>query len=701
MKPLKNAKRGEFPPLAVFDIEATEWVNVQIVCHVDEYGNRVSFTDIKSYLEWLMEHFEGDAVWSHFGSGYDNRFLVDEVARWEGSSYKAIMSGGLPIIFIVQNEAYTVPSKKNGHPRERQIRLLDSFRLLPTSLANIGKSIGQLKQEVDRSRIEKLTPEQVADYCFSDCDILLKGMQTFRDTIVAEGGIYSPTSASIASNFIRADPNIDWKRFFEPSSNYQRYSGESFELMLPHSEPGMIQADEFAESAYYGGRCEVFSRGHFDGPLYYYDIASAYPWAMRQKLPFYFLGFKPGASMDEPGELEKILKHHGVSDAYVTIPRGTFEIPPLPVRSDSGKVVFAEGRFHGRWANAELWALYKRGRDKGVRIDVSCWASYTGVAFAKPFVDRIYALRKQAKSAGDEGLSMIYKILLNSCYGKLAQQLEQSCFVFGDAWEFLRQTAEEDGRLRPCPLPGVSEIVEETAGPFRHVAAGAYVTALARLKLLEGMERAVRAGARLYYCDTDSIIIDKPIRGWGGSKDLGSWELEHTFASAEFLCPKVYRAVTDDGALVLKAKGTSLKSQLEPSEPKAAHDHERLMRWAVYARDISPWAAKLCAGLSEGEMRHYGRVQAGLLGWRSGVRLGNVEPQVSLLDRMARNEDTKRSHHSGMSDPLYLEGDGEGEAAYLDVRTLDAESLLELELAEHYDENTRLRIIASEPEIFT
>lgn len=700
MKPLKTKKQKEFPPIAVFDIEATDWVNVRVVCHVDEYGNRVSFPSVEEYLTWLFENFQGDAVWSHFGSGYDNRFIVDVVQQWEGSSYKAIMSGGLPIIFIVQNERYTVPSAKNGEPRERQIRLLDSFRLLPTSLANIGKSIGHEKMDVDRARIEKLTPQEVADYCFDDCDILLKGMQTFRDTIEGEGGHYSPTSASIASGFIRADPSIDWKRFFEPSSNYKRYSGESFELMEPYSKPGMIQADEFSESAYYGGRCEVFRRGCFEGPLYYYDIASAYPWAMTQKLPFYFLGMEPGARWEDKAALEKILKHPGISDAYVYIPKGTFMIPPLPVRSDSGKVVFAEGRFHGRWTNAELWALYKRGKGRGLRIDISCWANYTGVAFAKPFVDRFYGLRRQAKEAGDEGLSMIYKILLNSCYGKLAQQLEQSCFVFGDAWEFLRRSAEEDGRLRPCPLPGVSEIVEDTAGPFRHVAAGAYVTALARLKLLEGMETALKAGARIYYCDTDSIVIDKKVPGWGGSTELGSWELEDVFATAEFLCPKVYRATTEDGGVVLKAKGTSLKSQLEPSAPKSEHNRERLLRWAVYARDISRWAAQQCAGLTEAQMHYYGRVQAGLLGWRSGVRQGDVAPQVSLLDRSARNEDSKRDHRDdGLSAPLYLTGEGVGEASYLDVRTLDAESLLEMELSE-YDDTTRLRLIAAEPALY-
>lgn len=697
MKPLKESQSSEFPPLAVFDIESTDWVNVKLICHLDEYGNRLSFTTVKDYLHWLLTDFEGDVVWSHFGSGYDNRFLIEEVQKWEGSSYKAIMSGGLPIIFVLQNEAYTRPSAKNGRERERQVKLLDSFRMLPTSLANIGKSLGTPKQDVDRNRIELLSPQELEDYCMSDCEILLHGMQRFRDTIMEQGGTYSPTSASIASNFIRADPGIDWKRFFEPDSNYQRYSGESYDMMEPFSQPGMLQADEFCEGAYYGGRCEVFRRGCADGPLYYYDIASAYPWAMRQALPLYFQGFEPGAKWGEP-ELEKILSHHGVSDAYVHIPEGTFEIPPLPVRSKQGKVVFAEGKFHGRWTNAELLALYKRGKDKGVRIDVTCWAKFTGHHFARPFVDRFYALRKEAKETGDEGQSMIYKILLNSCYGKLAQQLEQSCYVFGEAYEFLRQAAAEDGNLRPSPMPGVSEIVEETPGPFRHVAAGAYVTALARLKLLEGMETALRNGARIYYCDTDSIVIDKKIRHWGKSKDLGSWEMESEFVTAEFLCPKVYRAVDTEGKLTLKAKGTNLKSQLPLERPKDEHEQERLLRWCVYAREISAYAREVVATLNDDQMSYYGKVEAGLLGWRSTIAAGGVDCRVSVLDRMARHEDTKREHVTLSSKPLYLMGDESD--PYLDVRTIDAESLIEMELGETYYDDYRQRVILSEPDIY-
>jgi len=685
MRPLKKRKRTEFPPLAVFDIETTDWVNVRVICHLDEYGNRLAFRTVKDYLQWLLTEFEGKSVWSHFGSGFDNRFLIEEVHKWEGTSYKAIMSGGLPIIFILENERYTAPHPKHGQPRPKQVTLLDSFRLLPAPLADIGQSVGVPKLEVDRSRLDRLSHKQVVDYCMRDCEALMAGMVRFRKTLLEQGGHYSPTSASVSSNFIRSDESIDWRKFFEPGANYQRYSGESFEMGYPGSVPGMIQADEFCEPAYYGGRCEVFKRGTFRGPLYYYDIASAYPWAMRQKLPFYFAGFEPGASWEDRKRLERVLKWSGVSDARVYIPEGTFDVPPLPVRTKSGKVVFAEGKFHGRWTNAELWALYKRGREKGVRVDVTCCARFSPHAFARPFVDRFYTLRKQAKEDGDVAEAMILKILLNSCYGKLAQQLEQSCYIYGPAYEWLRLAAEEDGTLMPSPLPGVWEILELTAGPFRHVAAGAYVTALARIRLLEGMERALRHGAQVYYCDTDSIVLDKPMRGWGDGVELGDWELESEFVSAEFLCPKVYRAVCKDGKHVLKAKGASLKSQLDRADkgiPRQAHDNERLRRWAVYARKISPWARKYTDSLTAEEMAYYGKVQAGLTGWKSGIRAGSVATVVATLDRQAQREDEKRMHghgaRAGMSRPLYLSGQDD---THLDIRTLDPESLLEIELA--------------------
>ncbi len=107
MKPLSDTRK--WPKLAVYDIESEAWVNVTLVCHVDEYGNRKAFYDVRSYCNWLFSNeFKGDHVWAHWGGHYDHRFIIHEATlrnwRWE-----TVMSGGLIIIVTVTHK-----KKRNG-----------------------------------------------------------------------------------------------------------------------------------------------------------------------------------------------------------------------------------------------------------------------------------------------------------------------------------------------------------------------------------------------------------------------------------------------------------------------------------------------------------------------------------------------------------------------------------------------------------
>ena len=175
--------------------------------------------------------------------------------------------------------------------------------------------------------------------------------------------------------------------------------------------------------------------------------------------------------------------------------------------------------------------------------------------------------------------------------------------------------------------------------------------------------------------------------------------VEPVFDEAEFLCPKVYRARIGE-RWILQAKGASLRSQLEQSEPQKRHTAEALIRWCVYARDISPLAAEIASRLTKTQMRYYGSAESGLLGWRSGVRNGDISCVVSILDRMARHPDSKRYHREGQkSFPLYIEG-AAGESMYYDCRTLDPESLIEMELSEHYADHHKQNVIDADPNIY-
>ena len=55
---------------------------------------------------------------------------------------------------------------------------------------------------------------------------------------------------------------------------------------------------------------------------------------------------------------------------------------------------------------------------------------------------------------------------------------------------------------------------------------------------------------KLYYLDTVSMMVNKPLPDWMVSKnELGKMKLEHIIEEGVFLAPKVYAFKTYDGGL--------------------------------------------------------------------------------------------------------------------------------------------------------
>ena len=61
----------------------------------------------------------------------------------------------------------------------------------------------------------------------------------------------------------------------------------------------------------------------------------------------------------------------------------------------------------------------------------------------------------------------------------------------------------------------------------------------------------------LYYTDTDSIIINKPLPSTLVGSALGQFKLEYEIKEAVFLAPKVYGFITTDDKSIIKIKGVS------------------------------------------------------------------------------------------------------------------------------------------------
>jgi len=88
-----------------------------------------------------------------------------------------------------------------------------------------------------------------------------------------------------------------------------------------------------------------------------------------------------------------------------------------------------------------------------------------------------------------------------------------------------------------------------------NVAIASAITAYARIHMSQFKNNPE---FNLFYSDTDSIYIDKPLPlDLVSSKELGKMKLENTISKAVFLSPKVYCLETTDGKLIYKVKGLS------------------------------------------------------------------------------------------------------------------------------------------------
>jgi hypothetical protein len=85
-----------------------------------------------------------------------------------------------------------------------------------------------------------------------------------------------------------------------------------------------------------------------------------------------------------------------------------------------------------------------------------------------------------------------------------------------------------------------------------NVAIASAISAYARIKMSSFKNNPL---FKLYYSDTDSAVVDRPLPSELVGKELGLMKLEHTVTKAVFLAPKVYGLITNKGEEIIKAKG--------------------------------------------------------------------------------------------------------------------------------------------------
>ncbi len=471
--------------LRTFDIEAVgEYFGnkFKLGCIFD--GQNYYYADTAEELYDKIKEL-GGIFYAHYASKFDFKFLLEYVLEENNKKFRLISTDLASI-------------------KLENVEMRDSrFIFGGLSLARIAESFtDERKMEVDRSKIDLLSAKELLEYVASDCRILYKAIVSFA----SKNGFKSIKKLPVSI------PTLSFRKLRE----YIDYS----------YHPIKAKYDPVFREAYYGGRVDVFRMKGKN--LYYYDVNSMYPYVMYSK------EYPTGYVVSTTGYLEDKL---GIYKVTVEINDKVF-YPLLPYRL-RGKLLFPVGKFTGWYTSPEVAKALMLGYKVKIH-DGYIFLSSENVF--KPFVNKYYNIKKNSTGPERE----IAKLIMNSCYGKLAQRREFYDIVFDAKHDELVDciTLSNENMLY------LKKVKDKRNYSFIHW--GAFVTAYARLKLFSIFEEIVKKGGNVYYCDTDSVVTDVKL---DTSDDLGGLKLEYEIKEGIFLAPKTYAVITKDGDTKLKGKG--------------------------------------------------------------------------------------------------------------------------------------------------
>lgn len=304
----------------------------------------------------------------------------------------------------------------------------------------------------------------------------------------------------------------------------------------------------FRAPFFYGGRNQVFRAGVISGgTIRVYDVNSMYPFCMSSFL--------------HPIGTSNTLDNRITRNTVFVVARGK-NYGAFPTRLKNGGLDFTISHGDFSVTRHEFDAAEETGSFKCVKILKTYGWKELGT-FDK-FVDDFYSARAQAKLRKDKIYELFYKYVLNSGYGKFAQNPERykdfkilhvSERPEGEGWTPHMVTGSAMDWIlweRPSVETG------RHLGGWYNIAIGASITGAARAHLLRGL----RGTQNPLYCDTDSIICDGDARLDMDAVRLGAWKLESTGDVAAIAGKKLYAIFDRENEVVKKAhKGAKLTGE--------------------------------------------------------------------------------------------------------------------------------------------
>jgi hypothetical protein len=413
------------------------------------------------------------------------------------------------------------------------ITFADSLNIYPTSVEKIGKLIGLEKMKNTKVSGQKLRKDNITDtdieYCITDCKIVFKALlRIFEMT-----GAIKITLPSLAM--------YDFRKNYLPSD-------------LHFSE----LVDEFYES-YYGGRTEAFKIGQVNAHVF--DINSMYPYAMiYTKFPD-IKNLKKETLIDVKYLLFILKYYEGLASVKVKHKDTYFGFLPCRMEvNKSEKLVFPVGTFETVVNFNELRFAVEYGAVEILKVNYVIFSN----PVRSPFINFIDDNYKKRNESADELNRMIYKLKMNSLYGRFAMRMKLSTTYYDEIPFYLIQELKEadkrcdiqlfNAQRNDCYLITENEKFKNSF--FSIPTYSSYITSTARIILLKALLQNENNG--VCYCDTDSIFLEGLFEG-NISDALGDFKKENKTV-IRVLGLKNYAYIDESGTEIQVIKGISKNS---------------------------------------------------------------------------------------------------------------------------------------------
>ncbi|MEM0188978.1 MAG: hypothetical protein QW550_06310, partial [Saccharolobus sp.] len=174
--------------------------------------------------------------------------------------------------------------------------------------------------------------------------------------------------------------------------------------------------------------------------------------------------------------------------------------------------------------------------------------------------------------------SSLYKLMINSFYGKFGEKHKAEKYIIDEDIEFDSENydyyveLDHDNQLKYIIQK------EKKAQITNHTdfSIASYITSHARLKLLEKFDEVIRKNGMILYCDTDSIFTNIILPS---SDSLGDIKLEKEGDEIEILGQKSYSIFKNGVEIVRKRKGVPNQAKmLEKTEDHELYEYDHIVQ---------------------------------------------------------------------------------------------------------------------------